>query len=380
MRTTTLTLTALACVLLATPRASADFQKGVAAYKAQEHEAAFRHWKPLAERGDRESQLGIGALYERGHGVEADLAEAHKWYVLAWDRQVPGAKRRALALRKRLGTQLLEDSSRRIEAWRTAFEAQPTPPVTTARGDMRAFRKDADRRTRHHPENNKLRVLCSAQIKGDYVTFVTEDGKRVLLVAFTPNPLVDASKDISLDVVIIDKRTHRPPPSATMDYAYVYDRNGDGFVDYFTYLDGPNPILPDPRPRHVPQLTRPISKHELLFTMRNTQMLFWHAADDNFDGKADGYAVGTRNDVSGWIDGHIVVQSTRFDGHFDRCHYEPTAQGAPTSACRAMERGYFVPGRSITGLRAVPPGFDWIPLITKAIRKCGLTSRHFRRE
>ena len=36
--------------------ASADFQKGVAAYKSGDYASALREWEPLAEQGDADAQ------------------------------------------------------------------------------------------------------------------------------------------------------------------------------------------------------------------------------------------------------------------------------------------------------------------------------------
>ncbi len=53
------------------------------AFNAQNYEAAFDAWQPLAEQGVADAQYGIGFMYESGWGVEEDFSEAFRWYQLA---------------------------------------------------------------------------------------------------------------------------------------------------------------------------------------------------------------------------------------------------------------------------------------------------------
>ena len=55
MRTLLPALTAL--MLFATPVVAGDFEDGLAAAKAGDHQKAFRLWKPLAEQGDAAAQV-----------------------------------------------------------------------------------------------------------------------------------------------------------------------------------------------------------------------------------------------------------------------------------------------------------------------------------
>ena len=59
---------------------SADFQKGLDAYKNKDYATALREWKPLAEQGNAEAQYILGWMYEYGKGVLQDDETAVKWY------------------------------------------------------------------------------------------------------------------------------------------------------------------------------------------------------------------------------------------------------------------------------------------------------------
>lgn len=55
-------------------------EDGLAAYDRGDYTAALSAWLPLAERGDRDAQFNLGAMYQAGHGVRRDYPEAAKWY------------------------------------------------------------------------------------------------------------------------------------------------------------------------------------------------------------------------------------------------------------------------------------------------------------
>ena len=74
---------AIAIALLATAAipARADFATGAAAYDKGDYAAALAEWTAMANAGDVRSQLGLGVLYESGHGLPApDLPQAVTWY------------------------------------------------------------------------------------------------------------------------------------------------------------------------------------------------------------------------------------------------------------------------------------------------------------
>src|SRR5262245_48546947 len=83
--------------------AAADFQSGLAAYQRGDYAAALKEWLPVAEAGNATAQLYLGLMYERGHGVAVDPAEARRWYERAASTTTDSEeKRRALAGRERV--------------------------------------------------------------------------------------------------------------------------------------------------------------------------------------------------------------------------------------------------------------------------------------
>ena len=65
MRKLTATLCLTLTILLGSAgmSASADFQKGLTAYKSGDFATALREWKPLAEQGNVNAQFNLGFMY-----------------------------------------------------------------------------------------------------------------------------------------------------------------------------------------------------------------------------------------------------------------------------------------------------------------------------
>ena len=63
--------------------ASADYQKGVNAYKSGDYATALRQFQPLAELGNVRAQTMLASMYEEGKGVPQNNKTAVQWYRLA---------------------------------------------------------------------------------------------------------------------------------------------------------------------------------------------------------------------------------------------------------------------------------------------------------
>ncbi len=76
---------ALSLVLLAFAAfdASADEMAGDAAFVRGDYETALREWRGLAAKGEASAMLGIGTLYDTGHGVPQNFPAALDYYRMA---------------------------------------------------------------------------------------------------------------------------------------------------------------------------------------------------------------------------------------------------------------------------------------------------------
>ncbi len=71
-------------VLILSPSVAAqDQETGYHAYMRGDYETARANFGPLAERGDRNSQIFIAIIHFRGYGVPRDAVEGLKWATLA---------------------------------------------------------------------------------------------------------------------------------------------------------------------------------------------------------------------------------------------------------------------------------------------------------
>ena len=62
---------------------SADWNKGLTAFKSGDYATALREWTPLAEKGNARAQNAMGNIYKHGLGVPKDDNTALKWYRLS---------------------------------------------------------------------------------------------------------------------------------------------------------------------------------------------------------------------------------------------------------------------------------------------------------
>jgi hypothetical protein len=226
---------------------------------------------------------------------------------------------------------------------------------------------------------SELDIRCQQQVRDLYVSFVGIKEGGIFVVVLTKSEFGNPGENLY---------THTPrdglPEGATLDWGYALDRNFDGSIDYLAILDGLNPVVPDnwegelPNLRRGPEhLTDRILK-EIVYP--NTRLLYWHIADDNFDGDHDSAAASTRNLNSGWIDGWMVAQDRNFDGLYDLCKVFRGQFRTELGNCSVDSTGFVAPDREPSGLRPFPPARDhWVfALINEGAEKCSLSGADFR--
>jgi hypothetical protein len=186
-----------------------------------------------------------------------------------------------------------------------------------ARGDIVSFHERAAARTAAGGKKERdvichgalagYTILCSVKVpseNGNYLYFTlarSDDGQAALFVWTKDGPVRSLQKAVEVGTYSL---VLAPPDrrKGSLDWGWVYDRNGDDWVDYFTYLDGANPVMTDENARLVPKKPgvkegEPIrieSEEELLLWTMSTDLVFTHHADDNFDGRSDAVVVGLR--------------------------------------------------------------------------------------
>ena len=108
-------------MMLSSPVAAQDFQKGLAAAQAGDFATALLEWTPLAEAGDTNAQYNLGIMYDNGYGVPQDYKEAVKWYRLAAEQGYAKAQTNLGAVYHK-GQGVPKDDNEAVKWWRLAAE------------------------------------------------------------------------------------------------------------------------------------------------------------------------------------------------------------------------------------------------------------------
>lgn len=79
-------------MLLITPSAAQDFQKGMEAHKDGNYAAALKEFRPLAEQGNDRARVWLGMMYLNGQGVPQDDRKAFELFRSAAENGEPSAQ------------------------------------------------------------------------------------------------------------------------------------------------------------------------------------------------------------------------------------------------------------------------------------------------
>lgn len=79
-------------LLFAAPVRGQSFLEGLRSHQADDFEAAYAHWHPLAEQGDADAQISLGLMYLYGNLVQQDNVEALRLFRLAAEQGHPRAQ------------------------------------------------------------------------------------------------------------------------------------------------------------------------------------------------------------------------------------------------------------------------------------------------
>jgi len=230
------------------------------------------------------------------------------------------------------------------------------------------------------PLGQELEIVCQKKIDRWYVSFIGVKGEgKIRIATVTLKPLTDP-KEISLTVQF---KEITPTIGAVSTWGYVFDRNGDGKVDYLALIGGAAAFKPDDFPENFP-VQPPYSRPQLELFVGSCRLVFDHWSDDNFDGNIDA-AVHIDMDSLGrdWVDKWILARSNHYDDHLDEAWsfhrsageehvpYAISVKGIPYRAI--TKRKEYLTGKSL----GEPNGI--LNLINKGAKSCKLTAGSFFR-
>jgi hypothetical protein len=261
-----------------------------------------------------------------------------------------------------------------------------------------AFFPKAFAKTQAPPDEAALQTICQTKVDERHVTFLGIESNKVLLAALTKHKLKDPPKSIWLKLRYAVSKGKAPgvhpqampPKDGTMDWGYIFDRNGDGKIDYLAYLFGPYPVEGKDFPADFPKANGRVDRwsasldsQRLEVTLKSIRMVFQHAADDNFDGKVDALVVGALDPETGWLDGWVIDRELDFTGVANDCRYFKDDITVKAAACEATASGHRVQGKNLVvnletdEVQVFASFSDMLATLNRGAAACGLTKGSF---
>jgi len=161
----------------------------------------------------------------------------------------------------------------------------------------------------------RYEIKYRKNLMGRYVTFIgKKKDRKVLIAAITMEPIKSVQKDMRLSVEF-----HGPKPyiGEVSTWGYIFDRNGDGRIDYLALVGGAAAVEDSSITDDFPGFQNPMSRKQFEQYIEHTRIMFNHYADDNYDGEIDAVVHYDMDPIRNWMKRWLVVRSTKFDGQFE---------------------------------------------------------------
>lgn len=171
----------------------------------------------------------------------------------------------------------------------------------------------ADSMTQFPPTDQEL-SMAEKKVDKYYITFVgIKNQPKVLIAAITAEPVTDV-KSLSL---IVEFDGIKPKMGKVTTWGYIFDRNGDGKVDYIALLQAAAAYEGDDFPEDFPTGKGALNTKNQEYFIGHAKLVFDHWGDDNFDGKFDAVVVNDLDSLRDMVSRQIVIRSTAFNSSLD---------------------------------------------------------------
>ena len=256
--------------------------------------------------------------------------------------------------------------------------AQPSPPP-----DILSFYATAVSVTESPPRMSTLSVLCHTMLpsrvsnQSDIYSFIGGRDKKVLLAARSTQELTNLGEAISLKDLVSG---HTKGPGA-VQWAYVFDRNRDGKIDYIAFPEGFSPVEPKDFPSDFPKQLGNFTPQQAQYLRSILKVVFYHYADDAFRGEITAVVVDALDRESDYlVAGGQLVRSSRFDGVLDECWFFSGEIGRKSGDCERSGEGYRTRSFTVTaiGPNDMASFSKFLSVLNEAAGACGLTAESFR--
>ncbi|MFI5252929.1 MAG: hypothetical protein ACHQQQ_10930 [Bacteroidota bacterium] len=249
----------------------------------------------------------------------------------------------------------------------------------TAMRNLVQFYSYADTVALFAPSEDSLRIIKQKVVDKFYVAFIGfKKSPKVRIVAVTPKPIKDVRKDIALTVQFAG---YYPRAGRVTSWGWIWDRNGDGKIDYLALLGGAAPVERGDMPEDYPPRGVQMNADQIEFMVGHCRLIFNYWADDNFDGKLDGLIHFDLDPVRDWVQDQIVIRSTKFNTKFDEvwAFQDKMANRADTVSYSNNRVPYHPIGKPIDEIteQTFKDKTDILNLINRAARIAGLSADDF---
>jgi hypothetical protein len=227
----------------------------------------------------------------------------------------------------------------------TTAAVASAPAAAADRDALAAFHRAVLDVALDPPPESRLRRVCAATAEAGGLTaeatFAGFGSGRAEIAILTTTPVHDLARTVWLKprfVAAEDRAAvERAWPELTLDWGWVYDRNGDGRLDWFAFVIGPVAVAPEGE-RDLPRLPGPMTKAEMRLLVANTPYRFWQIVDSDFDGAPDALlAPAMRRD--GWAEGVMLLEGIERPGGPSACCWRSERQAGPGLECRPTPSG-----------------------------------------
>lgn len=227
---------------------------------------------------------------------------------------------------------------------------------------------------------NQYEIKLKKKLMDRYVTFIgKKKEKTICIAAVTLTPIKNLQKEIMLTVQF---QGPKPYIGEVTTWGYIFDRNGDGKIDYLALVGGAAAVEDSTIADDFPGFGSPMNKKQFEQYIGHCQILFNHWADDNFDGTIDAVVHYDMDPIRNWMKRWLVIRSTAFDGNFDevwafRQKITSTHEITPFTA---TEVPFYELGSNQTVFtkKMMDQSSGILQLINRAIELCHIRAEKFR--
>ncbi len=257
---------------------------------------------------------------------------------------------------------------------------------SASNADVVTFYPTASSLTQSPPPIDRFTKACERTTDSIVLSIWAAKGGPARLAVFTPSPIAKLAKVVSLQVLYTARPrgrgampvpTARPGPDASLDWAYVFDRNGDGAIDYIASFVAARPVEGESFPADYPKGTQSIGFKEYELFIRSAHLVFIHYADDNVDGRVDAVVAPLPDvDRPAWVSSYGVLRSSHFDGTVDDEWAFAQDIARRSGDVPRVGAGYETvdaePPRVLEGGEWLAKGTALLGRINEAVRTCGM--------